>query len=234
MDISTLRLATDGDDFERTYWDLFIKDQFPSYETFWLKFVVPITNRSKNVHFKDNLELAKIGKSESDVCIGQFNYSILRHLIRCFEIRKVIDDSSWIDQFDLTLEGMTRLASCHDIACELLERLKNPTVYEAFTIESGKKVKAKLRKDDKNPLKLIKDYRNNLVHGRLPPSIVDGSRLCLPDIGKEFLYLDWRKTTDFHNLKLEEYKENFFHASSVLERAWNETAGYLENNWKNL
>jgi len=234
MDSSKYRLAIDGDYLECHYWGLFIKDQFPSYESFWLKFVVPLTNRPTDIHFKNNLELAKIGKSESDICIAQLNYSILRHLIRCFEIRKVIGSSSWIDQFDLILEGMTRLVGCHDIAFELLDRLANPIDYKAFDVESGKKAQIKRQKDNKGPFELIRRYRNNLVHGRLPPSIMDGSKLCLPAIGKESQYLDWRKTTDFNNPEREKYKKDFFHVSDILENAWNETIGYLEKNWKSL
>ena len=232
--MTTYRLAIDGDDLERYYWGLFIKDQFPSYEIFWLKFVVPLTNRPNDIHFKNNSELVKIGKSESDICIAQLNYSIFRHLIRCFEIRKIIDNTSRINQLDLILEGMTRLVGCHDIAFELLERLANPADYKPFIMKSGKNAKEKWQKDNRYPLKLIRDYRNNLVHGRLPSSIIDGSRLCLPAIGKESQYLDWRKTTDFNNPKREKYKKDFPHASDILENAWNETIGYLENNWKNL
>jgi len=109
MNTSTYRLAIDGDNLEKHYWGQFIQDQFPSYEVFWLKFIVPLTNRPTDIHFKNNSELSKIEKSESDVCIAQLNYSILRHLIRCFEIRKAINTSHWVNQFDLILEGMTRL-----------------------------------------------------------------------------------------------------------------------------
>lgn len=228
------RLAIDGDDLERRYWGLFIKNQFPSYEKFWLKFVVPLTNRPTDIHFKNNSELAKIGKSESDICIAQLNYSILRHLIRCFQIRKAIHSSSWIDQFDLILEGMTRLAGCYDIAFELLDRLANPSDYKAFDMKSGKKAKRKRQENNNDPLKLIRKYRDNLVHGRLPSSIVDESRLCLPTIGKESQYLDWRKTTDFNNPKREKYKKDFIYASDILESTWNKTINYLENNWRNI
>jgi hypothetical protein len=40
-----IRLATDGDDLERLYWPEFIRDEFPTFEKFWLRFVVPLTTR---------------------------------------------------------------------------------------------------------------------------------------------------------------------------------------------
>ncbi len=226
-------LAKDGDEFERYYWNLFIKDRFPSYENFWLKYAVPLTNRPADIHFKNNSELVRIGKKESDICIAQLSYSILRHLMRYFEILRIIDSSSYINQFDLTLEGMTRLVGCYDINFELHERIKNPTDYMAFDIKDSKKAKLKRLENDDH-FKLIREYRNNLIHGRLPPSITDESRLCLPAIGKESKYLDWRKTTDFNNPEREKYKKDFYHVSDILEGVWNDTIDYLENDWKNL
>ena len=55
-------LENNGDLFEQAYWQFFIKDRFPNYEKFWLKYVVPLTNRPDNVHFKTDAELEKINK----------------------------------------------------------------------------------------------------------------------------------------------------------------------------
>lgn len=234
MNTSTYRLAIDGDDFERLSWNLFIKDQFPSYEAFWLKFVVPLTNRPNNVHFKTNAELAAIGKSELDLCVAQLNYSILRHLMRCFETLKILETSSRIDQqLNLLQEGMARLVGAQDNAFELLERVKNPNDYKAF--KDSSKAREKWKEDNNDPLQHIRKYRNSLVHGRLLPGVMDGVRLCLPNIGKEGLYLDWRIITDLsNNSRREEAKKDFFSVLNILESAWNETVMYLENNWKSL
>jgi hypothetical protein len=40
-----LSIAKDGDLWERLYWGGFASVQFPSYETFWLAHVAPLTNR---------------------------------------------------------------------------------------------------------------------------------------------------------------------------------------------
>lgn len=235
MNTFPYRLAIDGDDLERNYWGLFIKDEFPSYEVFWIKFVVPLTNRPIDIHFKNDADLAKVGKSKSDISIAQLNYSILRHLIRCFEVRRRINNGSWIDQFDLILEGMTRLVGCHDIAIELLDRKAHPSYYKTLTFDiSAGKIARKIRQDSNDPLKTIRSYRDNLVHGRIPPSIIYGTKLCLPSIGKESQYLDWRKTTDSNNPNREKYKKDFIGASDILENAWSKTTKYLEDNWKNL
>lgn len=228
------RLAIDGDDFEQHCWNLFVKDQFPSYESFWLKSVVPLTNRPNNIHFKTNVELVAISKSESDLCVAQLNYSILRHLMRCFKTLKILETPSGVDQqLDLLQEGMARLVGAQDNAFELLERVKNPSKYKAFKDNSG--AREKWKKNNNEPLQHIRKYRNSLLHGRLLPGIMDGVRLCLPSIGKESLYLDWRIITDLsNNPSREKAKEDFFSVLNILESAWKETIVYLENHWKSL
>lgn len=228
------RLAIDGDDFERHCWDLFVKDQFPSYEGFWLKFVVPLTNRPNNVHFKLDSELATINKSKSDLCIAQLNYSVLRHLMRCFETLKTLENSIRLDQqLNLLSEGMARLVGAQDNAFELLERIKNSTSYQPFFEKDGKKAREEWQSNQSKPLQNLRDYRNSLVHGRLLPGIIDGNRLCLPEMGKVEMYLDWRIITDpTNNPGLD--KNHFISVLRILESAWNETVGYLENNWKTL
>jgi len=231
---STYRLAVDGDNLERHYWGLFIKDQFPSYERFWLKFVVPLTNRPTNIHFKTDEDLAKINKSKSDLCIAQLNYSIIRHLICCFDILISLRNGAGIgQQLDLLQEGITRLVGAQDNAFELLERLKNPNKYNAFLEDDGETACREWQKSQKYPLQNVRDYRNSLIHGRLLPGIIDGDRLCLPEIGKANSYLDWRLITEL-SPEREEYKKDFISVLNILKSAWNETIGYLENNWKNL
>lgn len=234
MNTSTYRLAIDGDDFERHCWNLFVKDQFPSYERFWLKFVVPLTNRPNNVHFKTDADLATISKLKSDLCIAQLNYSVLRHLMRCFEVLKALENPIGIDQqLNLLLEGMVRLSGAQDNAFELLERAKNPSNYQPFAEKDGKTAREAWQKNQNYPLQNLRDYRNSLIHGRLLPRIIDGSRLCLPEIGKVNLYLDWRIITDpSNNPGLD--KAHFISVLNISEFAWKETVNYLESNWKNL
>lgn len=228
------KLAINGDDLERHYWGLFLKDYFPSYESFWLKFVVPLTNRPIDIHFKNDLELSRIGKTEADICIAQLSYSIFRHLMRCFKIREEIKTSPLMSQFDLMLEGMTRLVGSLDICFELFERLKNPKEYNAFDEKSGRRISDKRRDLKSDPARSMRIYRNNLVHGRMPPLITWEEKLCLPAIKKETEYFDWRKVTNSSEPLREEYKKDFFSAAKIFEEAWSNTINYLENQFKTL
>lgn len=231
---SIYRIAIDGDDSERHCWDLFIKDQFPSYERFWLKYVVTLTNRPDNIHFKKNAELTAIDKKEADLCIAQLNYSVLRHLMRCFEVLKILETPDGANQqLNLLQEGMARLVGAQDNAFELLQRIKNPNGYKPFLEKDGKKSREAWQKSQNYPLQSLRDYRNSLMHGRILPGIMDGQRLCLPDIGKVELYLDWRLITELSSER-EKYKKDFISVLNILECSWSKTVVYLETNWKNL
>lgn len=225
------KLAAHGDAFECNYWDLFIKDQFPSYEKFWLKFIVPLTNRPDNIDFKTDHDLVKIGKNKSDICIAQLNYSILKHLTQCWHILRDLKNNTGLEQLDLLIEGFARLVGAQDNAFELMERLTNKSTYRPFTEEDGKKARDQHKKNNRYPLQHIRSYRNSLLHGRLLPGILDGQRFCLPNMGKETLYLDWRLVTHL-SPKREEYKKDFVSVLTILENAWQETTKYLEDNWK--
>jgi hypothetical protein len=227
-------LATDGDYFECRYWALFIRDQFPSYEKFWLRFVVPLTNRPKDIHFKTDSELSAVGKTASDVHTAQLNYSVLKHLARCFDVLRLLKDSVGMEQQDLLLEGIVRLVGAQDNAFELLERFNNPQKnYTAFNENASEQARRAWIRSSSNRLKPIRDYRNNIAHGLQFPSIADGKRLCYPEIGKEGKYFDWRLITA-SSPSLEQYKKDFISVLTILEGAWNETLGYLEGHWKNL
>ena len=234
QEANSYRLAIDGDDLERHYWGLFVKDQFPSYEMFWLKFVVPLTNRPGNINFKTDTGLAKINKSKLDISIAQLNYSIFRHLMRCFDISIALEKSTGVEQqLNFLQEGIIRLVGAQDNAFELLERINKPCCYDPFSEKDGEIARKTWQQNKKYPLRDIRNYRNNLIHGRLLPGIIDGSRLCLPKIGKESKYLDWRLVTELSN-KREEYKKDFISVLNILKGVWNETVSYLESNWKDL
>ena len=163
---------------------------------FWAWYVVPLTNRPTNLHFKTNSELKKLGKGDQDLCIAQLHYSVLWHLARAFQFKKVQD-------LDTLTEAFARLCGGIDVAFELLERFSNPTKYPAW-IEAGNKggqgAKEAWKKAEKHPLQHIYFYRNHLIHGRLTPRmlppIASGTPIQIPKVGKETDYLDWRILTD--------------------------------------
>lgn len=55
-------LAVDGDSLEQACSSQFLSSDLPAYEKFWLKHVVPLTNRPGDRQLKDDAALAAIGK----------------------------------------------------------------------------------------------------------------------------------------------------------------------------
>lgn len=218
------KLAIDGDGIEKFFWDKFIKNQFPSYEKFWQKFVVPLTDRPSNIHFKNDRELRRINKTAHDICLAQLHYSVLRHLARAYLI---LNSNNPIGLDELT-EGMARICGALDVADEFLERLRNSTKYDPWSEKDGEKARHEWRKFCNSPQD-IRNYRNHLIHGRLTPS-VNG---LLPKIGKEKEYFDWRKITDPRNLTPDILKD-FINPRQILIEVWNKTLGYLEENWQKI
>ncbi len=224
-------LIINGDPFEIHYWPLFIEREFPSYEKFWQKLVVPVTHRPGDGHLKSNSELSLMGKNEGDICLAQLNYSILKHLIRVFEIRRTqfVNKSMGLD---LLTEGFVRLVGAQDTAFEILERIKNPSNYTPWGEKEGKRARGEWQKNNTYPLQSLRDYRNHLIHGRMMPSEMLPS-LYFPEIGKENEYLDWRITTNQYSYPSLPNRD-FALAKDILDQAWKETIIYIEDHWKNI
>lgn len=103
------RLKIDGDNIEKEAWDLFIQNIFPNYELFWLKFVVPRTNRPKNIRTKENLP-------KDEKILIMLHYAILINLYYVFK-----DFNNSYDR--KTFENMyIRLSSATDVCEEFLFR----------------------------------------------------------------------------------------------------------------
>jgi hypothetical protein len=102
-------LADDGDEFERSYYGLFLHHEFPAYEQFWNAFVTPLTNRLNDVQGKTDAELAAIGRSPEDICISQLHYSVFRHLVRAYDIR-VAPPVSVDGLYTVSASGYSRLS----------------------------------------------------------------------------------------------------------------------------
>jgi hypothetical protein len=113
--MSEITLHQDGDFFEKHYYELFIQKDFPSYERFWIKFVIPLTDRPKDIHFKSNDVLTKLGLGDQEICISQLHYSVVRHLARVYDIRAIHP----LNISGLT-EGMVRLVGAQDMCLNYL------------------------------------------------------------------------------------------------------------------
>lgn len=67
----TATLLANGDSFEKHYWNQFLVTEFPSYEKYWAKHIVPMTNRPINIHFKTSTQLSSEGFTSDDICKAQ-------------------------------------------------------------------------------------------------------------------------------------------------------------------
>jgi len=82
------RLAVHGDPVDREAWSTFLESDFPSYQTYWLRSVVPLTKRPEPGGFRPKSELEAMGKTDHDVCLAQLHYTILGHLQAAFDLRQ--------------------------------------------------------------------------------------------------------------------------------------------------
>jgi len=220
-------LAQDGDAFEQRYWTAFLAIDFPSYERFWQNRVVPLTNRPADIHFKSAAVLQAAGFSDHNICCAQLHYTILRHLSRAFEFRRV----ALID-LDLLTEGLARLNGAQDVAFELLERCRDPSLYDPW-LESGKRGRQAARRkwqgDHGFPLQDLRDYRNHLLHGRMTPAVF-ASDVYVPRVGRESAYFDWRLITDGTSWQ-GQLGADLVPCRVVLDDAWKRTVVHLESEW---
>ncbi|MBI4715686.1 MAG: hypothetical protein HY760_07110, partial [Nitrospirae bacterium] len=193
-------LAMDGDAREQEAGKLFLQSEFPSYEKFWLKHVVPLTNRPVDIHFKDDTRLAAEGHTPEDIAIAQLHYTVLKHLLSTHSLRQIANPN--IDEFVLFV-GLSSLCGAQDVAFEVLERYTERGIYDPWLEKrrkkgpkSGQDAQANWRSNNNYPLQDIRDYRNKLLHGRTPPVIIDQNGMRLPGVAKVDQYSDWRHVTD--------------------------------------
>lgn len=221
-------LAQHGDAFEQHYWAQFLAVQFPSYERFWQNHVSPLTNRPSDIHFKDAAALQAAGLSDTDICCAQLHYTILRHLARAFEVRR----SAAID-LDALTDGLARLTGAQDVAFELLERKRTPSLYDAWLetgARSGKAARSAWQSANSYPLQDTRDYRNRLLHGRMTPTVL-ANDWWVPRIGREMAYVDWRLVTTGTAWQ-SQLGIDLVPCRVVLDEVWSKTIAYLEASWQ--
>lgn len=237
-------LNDDGDSFEKRYWNAFLKNDFPEYEKYWSKYIIPLTNRPINIHFKTHQELLNEGYVHEDVCKAQLHFTVLRRLGRAFEILTHLQSKAYqtIIDTDLLAEGIFHIVAAQDVAFEFLQRMSTPNQFDEWAPNSrsslnkskttSEDAQRKWRKDNNYPLQKIRDYRNNLAHGRILPSFPKVDKICLPKIGGELLYLDWRLVTDDN--KSTSNLADFDTLDGILNDAWSQTIKYINDEWGKL
>jgi len=243
-------IATDGDQLEMNWWPQWTRDHFPSYEPFWVERIVPLTYRVKerrNIEFQTPEELAAVGYTDEDVAVAQLAYTLLRHLGRVFEL---LDDSRAFThrselatryQFgrDEFFESFARLSGASDVSDELLARRANPETYGAWNEAQGGEARRRWRQLHPDPLRLIRSYRNRLVHGRVVPEIylqsrdgegrVVGDVLYYPRLEKVDDYLDWRVAIAANRAAIH---PDFDDAALIVLEAWERVVGHVEEAWQ--
>jgi hypothetical protein len=227
------RLAIDGDVYEKSAWNLFLQSEFPSYEAFWFDHVIPLTNRPRDIHFKDDATLTSEGKNAEDVAIAQLHYTVLKHLAMAYEwIRAQGPDEMML------FAGFSALTASQDVAFEILQRHTQRGEYDPWKefclpgkkCKSGQDARRKWMKDHDYPLQNIRDYRNRLIHGRMLPRLLGQAGILVPTMASADEYVDWRKVTNV--VQGSASSSEFTYPRTVLQDAWRETLEYLERTWQ--
>jgi hypothetical protein len=244
-------IEEDGDETEKRWWPQWTRDRFPSYETFFVARIVPLTYRVKertNIRFQTTAELATAGYTDEDVAVAQLHYTLLLHLGRVFEL---LDDSRAFtrpsetpvrEQFgrDQFFESFTRLSGASDVSDELLARRASPGAYDAWDEGQGAEARRSWRKaNPADPLRPVRSYRNRLVHGRIVPEIylqakdkegrVVGDALYYPRLEKVDDYLDWRVAFDANSAAVH---PDFDDAALIVLESWERVVKHVEEAWR--
>jgi hypothetical protein len=255
---SAFSIASDGDDWERLFWEAFASERFPSYEDFWLAHVVPLTNRRATdrlsrdlrIQFRSDAELADEGLGNEDVAIAQLHYTLLLHVGRVWELLDqshafTSSDAGWAAFFDRNcfFESFTRLSGASDVADELLERRRTcgSGTYPAWDEDAGARARRKWRERQGDQLSDIRAYRNRLVHGRVIPQwnvrvfevgtgAFHGERLKYPTLDRVEDHLDWRRAFDPANV--DAVSAEFEDADVLVREAWERVLDYVETSWR--
>ncbi len=222
-------LAVHGDPVEREAWSTFLERDFPSYQTYWLRSVVPLTKRPEPGGFRPKAELDAMGKTDHDVCLAQLHYTILGHLQAAFDLRQARPPLA-VEDF---VHTVVRLSAAGDVAHEFLGRLTNPGVYDPWSEDAGAHARRVWRRQHPE-LDDIHNYRNRLLHGRMPMGVIvqgyPGDR-WLPMVGHA-IDLDWREITE--HLDPQRFSHEFDRTQNIAAVAWRKVIEYLENSWRSV
>jgi hypothetical protein len=254
---SPFTIASDGDEWEKLYWEAFASETFPSYEDFWLANVLPLTNRATDrlssdlrIRFRTDAELAADGRGHEDVAIAQLHYTLLLHVGRVWQLLDqahafTSDDAGWAAFFDQNFffESFTRLSGASDVADEILERRRalGTGTYPAWDEGAGARARREWRRRQGDPLRDVRAYRNRLVHGRVIPQwnlrvfevgtgAFHGEQLMYPRLDRVEDHLDWRPAFDPANV--DALLPEFEKADVLVLEAWERVLRCVEASWR--
>jgi hypothetical protein len=253
-------IADHGDDVEKCAWGAFLSSELPSYETFWAREIVRLTNRPANIYLKTDDEIARLSPPPTNipeaVCIAQLHHSVMRHLLFVLEVRK--EGVADIDDFT---NAVIRLVSAQDVAFELLGRKMMPGQFGVSKASECRMARdawiaaanndpsrasfsgsrktawaAAVRNDpsivqfDCRPMERLRNYRHRLVHGRIPPWWKQDGQP--PLVPSLSAINDYIDWRRADDPKTASTNPDFKSAADVLEEARSETVAYLEKAWK--
>ena len=232
-------LAEHGDDFEKVYWPTFVQDEFPEYAEFWRRFVQPLREHPEEIKLKRG-SAAETGLEANGVIVSELHYTTFMHLVHVYEIKRapesfVVGPDSISEVVRLAgtfSDAIVRLSAATDTADELLERVLDSR-YEPWN--EWKSGEARSRRRNPDPLRILHNYRNRLVHGPLVPqrmTLFDEAgmqravELSFPRFEKLSETLDWR--TFQHE---EGGANDYALARDLVEEAWSMVLVYLRKEW---
>ncbi len=239
-------IAEHGDELEKRFWRQFMSCHFASYETFWQREVVPITNRDmRPALFKTDDELKGLDppKTRLNCYFAQLHYSVMFHLGVAHGI--ATQDDSEVEYTNL-VKGFTALLAATDIAFQLLywwkdkkseweairERCEKSATAEKHLFvcleESAKSFDRKWRECTSNgakALRLIRDYRDKLVHRDVGLAVLRNGVACFVKVELQDKYGEWGTAVD---------QDDFAPASGILWPSWKQTVDYIEQKWKEV
>jgi hypothetical protein len=234
-------LAEHGDSIERYNYPLFIETRFPSYEDFWKREVIPVTNRQQPF-YKTDEELYALGKTPLNLYLAYLHYSVLFHLGTAFGFVLIHDEEM---EYTKLMYAMTMLVAAQDVAFKLLtwweKRSDWDTILEECKTTTNGNLMASFEKKakpfaknwrhdtKKTPAEIrdIASYRNAMVHRGVRTIMLIYNVSWFPKIGKENEYCDWRQVKD-------ENVVDYAPASGILWPAWKQTAEYFEKQWRDV
>jgi hypothetical protein len=180
-----------GDIIEREGWELFGRKKLPNYESYWVKFVVPNTDRPHSIN-------PKPGYNEDVQEISQLSYAVFKcfnYIYKNIGILRDIDDfescyiqlgkiTDLIEQFLLKFLIYKKKVTYEDIQKQIVEKLSVPeTINKKISntkndiidnLEKGRNIsfwifsKSEIIKDfykvDDKLFQQIRNYRNIIIH----------------------------------------------------------------------
>ncbi len=226
-----------GDKIEKYGWPVFGESRFPNYEFFWKEYIIPKTNRPKDIHFS-----VSVNTIEKEIC--SIHYSIYSHFYTIFSY--IERGAIYRDTFDYCI---MRLSNICDLTEEFLYKLSidrklidedsdvvtpninkiltkakaadNKTVFKTLKDSSNCNILVKLRLDVLKRLynldkyiqisKPIRQYRNTVVHSWQTYQYND----MVPSFEKVKEYQDYLKITEILKEKDSKKKEKMVNADFI-------------------